>query len=150
MAATAGDLKFQYQTEVVLEGSGGSAASNAFVAADDTSLAAANHWDFPMADFAMTCDFGAAVAPGTYVNLYRQDFDITAGGADAPAPATTYKNIFVGQFMLPSGQSASATYPCPDVPLSRTCKFFIENGTAQNLSAGWLLKATPKTFAPVP
>lgn len=145
----AGEMKFVYAAEVILEASGGSAASNAFVAADDTSLAAANHSDYPMADFALTCDFGAAVAPGTFVNLYRQDFDITAGGADAPAPATTYKNILVGRFDLPSGQSASATYPCPDVPVSRTCKFTIENGTAQNLTAGWILKATPKTFGPV-
>jgi hypothetical protein len=76
-------------------------------------------------------------------------FDITAGGADAPAPATTYKHRLVGSFALPSGQSVSATYPCPNVPLSRTCKFSIENGTAQNLTAGWLLKATPKTYAPV-
>lgn len=144
----ANEVEFTYGAEVILEASGASAASNAFAAADDTSLAVANHGDWPFADFALTCDFGAAVAPGTYVNLYRQDFDITAGGADAPAPATTYKSIFVGSFMLPSGQSASATYPCPDVPLSRVCKFSVENGTAQNLSAGWILKATPKTYIP--
>jgi hypothetical protein len=141
-------MKFVYAAEVVLEGSGGSAASNAFVAADDTSLAAANHYDYPMADFALTCDFGAAVAPGTFVNLYRQDYNINAAGGDAPLPATTYKQTLVGQFVLPSGQSASATYPCPDVPLSHTCMFSIENGTVQNLTAGWLLKATPKTLAP--
>lgn len=144
----ANEMKFTYATEVVLEGSGGSAASNAFVAANDTSLASANHSDYPLADFALTCDFGAAVAPGTYVGLYRQDMDITAAGLDAPAPATTYKQILVGIFVLPSGQSASATYPCPDVPVARVCQFSIENVTAQNLSAGWLLKATPKTYIP--
>lgn len=141
------EMKFVYASQVTLEASGASAASNAFVAADDTSLATANHNDYPFADLVLTCDFGAAVAPGTYINLYRQDFDID-GTADAPAPATTYKNIFVGSFMLPSGQSASATYPCPDVPLSKICKFSIENGTAQNLSAGWILKATPKSYVP--
>lgn len=145
----ADEMIVTYAAAVVLEASGGSAASNAFVAADDTSLAAANHYDYPLADFALTCDFGAAVAPGTFVNLYRQDFNIDAAGTgDSPAPATTYKQILVGQFVLPSGQSASAIYPCPDVPLSHVCKFSIENGTAQNLSAGWKLDATPKTFAP--
>lgn len=142
------ELQFVYASEVILESAGASAASNAIVAADDTSLASANHSDYPLADFALTCDFGAAVAPGTYVSLYRQDFDITAGGADAPAPATTYLQKLIGVFALPSGQSASATYPCPDVPLSRVCKFSIENKTAQNLSAGWILKATPKSFKP--
>jgi hypothetical protein len=144
-----GELKWLYATEVVLEGSGGSAASNAFVAADDTSLAAANHNDYPFCDFALTCDFGGAVAPGGNVNLYRQDFDINAAGSDAPAPATTYKHRLVGSFVIPSGQSASATYPCPNVPVSHTCKFSVENVTGQNLIAGWLLKATPKTYSPV-
>ena len=144
------EMKFVYASEVILEASGASAASNAFAAADDTSLAVANHSDYPMADFALTCDFGAAVAPGGVVNLYRQDMDVTAGGADAPAPATTYKEYYVGSFVIPSGQSASATYPVSNIPLSRTCQFSIENTTGQNLSAGWILKATPKTYGPVP
>lgn len=143
----ANELEYTYASQVTLEGSGGSAASNAVVAANDTSLASANHGNYPLADFALTCDFGAAVAPGTYVALYRQDMDID-GTADAPAPATTYLHKLVGIFVLPSGQSASATYPCVDVPLTKVCQFSIENKTAQNLSAGWVLKATPKSFVP--
>lgn len=143
----ASELEYTYASAVTLEASGASAASNAFAAADDTSLAVANHNGYPWADFALTCGFGAAVAPGTFIALYRQDMDIDST-ADAPAPATTYKHTFVGQFALPSGQSASATYPLSNVPLSAVCKFSIENGTAQNLSAGWVLKATPKSFVP--
>ena len=144
----ADECKYVYASQVTLEASGASAASNAFAAANDTSLAVANHLDYPLADFALTCDFGAAVAAGVVVNLYRQDMDID-GTADAPAPATTYKETYVGSFVIPSGQSASATYPLQNVALSKICQFSIENGSAQNLSAGWVLKATPKTYGPV-
>lgn len=143
----ANEVKWTYASAVTLEAAGASTASNAFAAADDTSLAAANHSDYPYADFALTCDFGAAVTGGVTVNLYRQDFAID-GAANAPAPATTYKHLFVGAFVIPSGQSASATYPLTNVPLGKVCKFSIENGSVQNLSAGWVLKATPKTYVP--
>lgn len=144
----ANEMKYVYASAVTLEASGASAASNAFAAANDSSLAVANHYDYPMADFTLTCDFGAAVAPGTTVNLYRQDMDID-GTTDSVAPGTTYKEVFVGAFALPSGQSASATYPLTNVAISKVCQFSVENGTAQNLSAGWVLKATPKTYGPV-
>jgi hypothetical protein len=144
----ANEVKYTYASAVTLEANGASAASNAFVAADDTSLAVANASDYPLADLVLTCDFGAAVGANYTVNLYRQDFDIVGGTEDAPAPATTYKYLFVGAFVIPSGQSASASYPLPNVPISQTCKFSIENGTNQNLSAGWVLKARPKTYAP--
>lgn len=138
---------YVYASQVTLEASGASAASNAFVAADDASLASANHSKYPMADFVLTCSFGAAIAAGKSINLYRQDLLID-GASNAPAPATTYMQTYVGRFALPSGQSAAASYPCPDVPLTANCQFSIENGTAQNLAAGWILKATPKTFGP--
>jgi hypothetical protein len=141
-------LKFTYAAEVILEASGGSAATTIIVAANDTSLTSANHYDYPLADFALTCDFGAAVAAGTRIDLYRRDFDITASGIDAPAPSAAYPYRLVGAFPLPNGQSASDTYPCPDVPLSRVCQFSVGNATAQTMTAGWILKATPKSFVP--
>lgn len=142
------ELKYTYGTEVVLEASGASAASNAFVAADDSSLAAANHTNYPLANLSLKCDFGAAVGANYVVNLYRQDFDVNDAGEDAPAPATTYKYLYVGSFVIPSGQSASATYPLMGVPISKVCKFSIENATNQNLSAGWILKAYPVSYVP--
>ena len=141
------DCIFAYTSIVTLEASGASAGSGAFVAADDAALSSTNHLNYPEADFALTCDFGAAVADGTYVGLYRQDLNID-GTADAPAPATTYENELVGIFKIPSGQSASATYPCVDVPLTKECQFSLKNATAQTMSAGWVLKCTPKTVTP--
>ena len=137
----------KYASPVTLEASGASAASAAFVAADDAALSSTNHSDYPMGDFALTCDFGAAVAAGVAVELYRQDLNID-GTADAPAPAAASPHKLVGMFNIPSAASASATYPCNNVPLTKECQFYVKNGTAQTMSAGWVLKVTPKTVIP--
>lgn len=139
------EVKWFYVTQVVLESAGASAASNIFVAADDTSLASANHSNFPLADLVLKCDFGAAPAAGGTVNIYRQDLDID-GTSDAPAPASTFANILVGVVGIPA--STSAYYPIPNVPLSSACQFSIENKTSQSMTSGWTLKATPKTYVP--
>ena len=134
-------------SEVTLEASGASAASTVFVAADDADLALANHSNFPLCDFALNCDFGAAVAAGSVIRLYRQDLNIQ-GTNDSPAPATTYKYLFVGSFVIPSGRSATGWYPLTDIPLVKDQQYSIENGTDQNLSVAWKLYATPKTYEP--
>lgn len=137
-----------YASQVTLEASGASAASGAMVPANDAALTSANHSNFPLADFALTCDFGAAIAGGTTIAVFRQDLNID-GTADAPAPAaSTFEECLVGLFLLPSGQSASATYSLPDVPLTKECQFSLKNNTAQTMSAGWVLKVTPKTMEP--
>lgn len=144
----ANELKFTYASQVTLEASGGGAASNAVVAANDASLGSANHSDYPWADFVLKCDFGAAVGANYAIYLYRQDLDIDSTN-DAPAPtASTYEQTLVGIFAIPSGQSAAAYYPCPNVPLTQACQFSIKNGTNQSMNAGWTLKATPKSYAP--
>lgn len=143
----ANEAEYTYASQVTLEASGASCGSGAFVAADDASLASANHNNYPWGDFVLKCDFGAAVAPGTAVYLYRQDLNIDSTN-DAPTPGTTYEYELVGIFKMISGQSAAAYYPCTNVPLAYECQFSIKNGTAQNISAGWTLKCTPKTYVP--
>lgn len=142
----ANEVKVSYASQVVLESNGSSGAAAAFILAATTSLASANHSDFPLADFVLYCSFGAAVA-ATTVNLYRQDQDIDSTN-DALAPSANYKATYVGSFIMSSGQSAAAYYPLNDVPISRICKFYIENATAQSIASAWTLKATPKTYAP--
>ena len=137
----------KYASQVTLEASGASAASAAFAAADDAALSSTNHLHYPLGDFALTCDFGGAVAAGVAVELYRQDLNID-GTADAPAPAAAHPHQLVGVFKIPSGASASATYPCINVVLTNECQFSVKNATAQTMSAGWVLKVTPKTVIP--
>lgn len=140
----ANEVVWTYADQVTLEASGTSAASDAFLQAADVSLTSANHSNFPMCDLALTADFGATPTNGV-VRVYRRDMNID-GTADAVAPSSSFPRLFVGSIPIPG--SASATYPLPDVPLSKDCDFYIENATGQNISAGWVLKATPKTYEP--
>jgi hypothetical protein len=143
----ANEAKYVYGSPVTLEANGAGTATTAFAQADDASLASANTGDYPLADFVLYAAFGANVAAGASINLYRCDQAID-GANNAPAPGTGYKFTFVGLFPLSSTASAGAYYPLKDVPLSKTAYFYIENNTAQSLSGGWTLKATPKTMAP--
>lgn len=144
----ANEIKLVYASEVTLEASGASAASNAYVAANDTSLSSANHSNYPYADFVLVASFSAAVGAGAYVGLYRQEMLVDQAGNSAPTPGLTYEFRNVGIFPITSGQSASAAYFCPDIPVSRTCQFSLKNVTGKNLTAGWVLTATPKSVAP--
>jgi hypothetical protein len=138
-------VKVIYATVQALLASGASVGSGSFISAG--TLGSAEHSDYPAADFALTVDFGAAVAAGVSINLYRADMDIDAAGTgDAIVPSTTNKYIFLGVFPIPSGQSASAVYSLPDMPLAHKATYWIENNTAQNMQAGWKLAATPKTL----
>jgi hypothetical protein len=142
------EVKYAYANAVTLESSGASGSSVAFIAATTGSLSSTNHSDYPDADFCLTVvSFGALVGAGMFINLYRQDMDID-GTLDSPAPSTTYKNCLVGTFLLPCGGSGSGSYPCPNIPLSKICQFYIENQSGTSLTAGWSLKATPKSFVP--
>jgi len=143
----AGEAKYAYGSQLTLEASGASAGSGAMVAADDASFNSANSSMYPLADFVLKCDFGAAVAAVT-VDLFRNDLDIDSTN-DALAPtASTYEQTYVGSFVIKSGQSASAYYPLASVPLTANCQFSVKNASAQTMSAGWTLKATPKTLVP--
>lgn len=149
----ANEAKLTYASQVTLESSGASAANAAFVQADDTTLASANHSNYPLADFVLkTNGFGAALAStgSLTVNLYRVDQDIDGTAGDAPAPTASNRSVYVGSFVVPlSAASTGNLYiPLNDVPLSQVNSFYVENLTGQTLTAGWTLKATPKTYVP--
>lgn len=143
----ANEVVWTYASQVTLEASGASAASNVFVAANDDTLESSVHSNFPLCDFALNCQFGAGVAAGSVVRLYRQDLNIQ-GANNSPAPATTYTYLFVGSFVIPSGASATGWYPLTDVPLVKDQQYSIENGTDQSIVGNWRLYATPKTYEP--
>ena len=141
----ANEVKWTYASQVTLASSGASAASNIFVAADLAALTSTNNYNYPLADLVLYVAFGGTPAAGGTVNVYRQDLTID-GANGAPAPGSAFKSILVG-IVQPSGSTA-AYYPIPNVPLASSCQFSLENGTNQNLSAAWTLKATPKTYVP--
>lgn len=141
------EVIWTYASPITLEASGASGASDVFLPANDDTLESTVHLNFPLCDFVLSCDFGGAVGAGSVVNLYRQDLNIDGAG-DAIAPASAYKVLHVGSFVIPTGTSATGYYPLTDVPLVKDQQFSIENVTGENISAGWTLKATPKTYEP--
>lgn len=143
----ADEVIWTYASQVTLEASGASAASTVFVAANDDTLESSVHSNFPLCDFALNCQFGAAVAAGSVVRLYRQDLDIQSTN-DAPAPAAGFEHLFIGSFVIPSAASASAWYSLTDLPLVKNQQYSIENGTDQSIVGNWKLYATPKTYEP--
>lgn len=144
----ANELKYTYASQVTLEASGASAASAAMVAANDASLSSANTSNYPWADFSLQADFGAAVDGNSAVYIYRQDLNIDSTNDALDPTASTYEEKLVGIIKIKSGQSASAYYPCNDIPITSACQFWVKNGTSQSMSAGWVLKCTPKSFIP--
>ena len=145
----ANETEWTYATPVVLEASGGSAASNAFVAADDTTLGSANHSNFPWADFALTGVVATTVGSNGSINLYRHD-KLVDGTNNSIVPGTANPTLFVGSFRVPDAQASTSTMylNVTDVPLAANCGFYIENKTNQTLNAGWKLRVVPKTYAP--
>ena len=143
----AGEAKYVYGSQLTLEDNGGSAAAAAMVPANAASFNSANSSMYPLADFVLYCSFGAAVA-ATTVDLFRQDLLIDSTNNALDPTASTYEVTYVGSFAIKSGQSAAAYYPLANVPLTANCQFSVKNSTAQNLIAGWTLRATPKSFVP--
>lgn len=141
------EVIWTYASEVTLEASGASLASDAIGPANDAALADAQHGGFPLCDLAFNCQFGGGVAAGSVVSLYRQDLNIQ-GTNDTPAPASTFKHLFVGSFVIPTGGSDSAWYSLTDVPLIKDQQFSIGNDTDQSIVGNWKLYATPKTYEP--
>ena len=149
----AGEIRWTYASQHTLEASGAEGASDVFVPANDSSLVSnsAIHLDYPWADFALYCDFkDGGVAAGSVIKLYRQPLDIQSTN-DAPAPATTHKRVFVGSFVIKTGEGGASSpkwYPLTDVEIKHAQQYSIENKTDQSISAGWKLYATPKTYEP--
>jgi hypothetical protein len=150
----ANEAEWTTATEVTLEDSGASVANAGFIDANATTLSSANHSNYPLADFALkTTGFGAALAStgSLTVNLYRKviNFDGTAG--DELDPSASLKAHYMGSFIMPLSAASNTTYyahleSVPLIPGEQA--FALEDALGQSISAGWTLKAIPKTLVP--
>jgi hypothetical protein len=143
----ANDLVFTYGNQVTLESNGPVLAANAFVAANDQGLNSTDHSDKPLGDFVLYAAFAAAPGNGQCVYLYAKHQNID-GANNAPDPSANYSEKLVGLFKIVDGGNAAAYFPCRDVGLAKDAQYWIQNGANQNLSSGWTLKVTPKTYKP--
>ena len=143
----ANEVEFAYASEVTLEANGAETATTVFTPANDDTIEVGDHLNYPLCDFALQCTFGAGVAAGSVVGLYRHDLNIQWAN-DTIVPSATNKVLFVGSFVIPTAQTDSAWYHLTDVPLVLAQEFYIENGSDQTISSGWKLYAIPKTYIP--
>lgn len=131
-----------------LEANGASIANNAIGQADDASYSLATDAAYyPDAQFVLTATFGTAPTEGTTIALYARPLDVD-GTADTEAPETTRPTYQVGVFVVNNVTSAQTMVVyARDLPLLADY-YLHNNGTGQTISAGWTLKATPRTRGP--
>jgi len=140
-------------TQITHIGSGASLAAATISGSADVSTALSGTGNcnrYPTADVALMITATASIAlASSAVYLYRRDINIDSTNDEA-VPNVSNKKHFAGAFQIPAATTASTTHYVQitdvDLPSPGDCEFYIENGLAVNILAGWTLKITPKTL----
>lgn len=140
-----GERTFVWGTAKTLEASGLAIANNAVVQADDAIYSVETDGaSFPDADFVLVGTFGVAPTENAVIALYAQPLDID-GVKDTDAPEATRPTRFVGSFML-NNVTTEQVLLIEAFGLPRKAYYYLHNnGSGQQLNAGWTLKVTPRT-----
>lgn len=135
-------------TPKTLEANGAAIANNAIAQADDAIYdVVVDGAGYPDARFVLTGTFSVAPTENTTLGLYAQPLDID-GTADADAPETTRPTVFIGVFVLNNVTTAQSLV-CMAEALPWKASYYVHNnGSGQQLGAGWTLKVTPCTVGP--
>ena len=141
---------WDYGTEITLEESGASTADGVFTQADDASLTAANKADRTHIDMRLTT-VDTTVNPdiGGGVNLFERVVNLE-GAEDAPVPNADYPHKFCCRFPIDDDQTLTQAL-LQEIKMNfpdEDSDFYIENDCGQTISAGWNLRATPKSLKP--
>ena len=139
-----------YGTIKTLESSGGAIANGSVVqAAAATYSVDTDGSSYPDAEFVLGFAFGTAPTEGTVLGLYARPLDID-GTNDAEVPEAGRPTEFIGAFVVNNVTTTQyARLIARDIP--RLASYYVHNNsTGQTVSAGWTLKATPRTYKPAP
>lgn len=143
--------KFGTQDTVTAGGGTSAVTAGSFSAAGDVvSGGWTNDDDAREASVVGNFTFGVAPAVNTSINLYLRLMDIDGTG-DQRTPSANFRYKQVGAFLVDattSAQPIAIDIELPNTKTSQVYEFYIENRTAQTLSAGWTLKVTPKAIGP--
>lgn len=144
----ANELIVAFGTQITLEANGASIAAGAVGQADDATYDLVdNGGGYPEADFVLTCTFDVAPAEGALVYLFARALDID-GTADAEVPEAGRPGFVVGSFATNNVTTAQSIPLVCARDLPKRASYYLHNATTQTISAGWLLKATPRTVKP--
>lgn len=130
--------------QATLESSGGAIANNSLVAASVDYNRATTGGGYPDAEFVVTVTYATAPTEGTILSLMARQLDVD-GTADTQVPEATRPTRMIGAFVVDNVTTAQ-TMVClaRDVPKLATY-YLHNNGTGQTISAGWVLKVTPRS-----
>lgn len=144
----AGEIVVELGTQKTLEASGGAIANGSVVQANDATYSVSSDGGgYPDAIFVLTGAFGTAPTEGATLVLMARPLDID-GTADAEVPEATRPTCVIGAFEVNNVTTSQSMLLrggyAADVPM--LAEYYVyNNGTGQQLSAGWALKATPRT-----
>lgn len=146
----ANEAIYAWGAEKTLEASGASFANGAIVQANDSSYStAADGSNFPDAVFVLKLQFATVTSiENKVISLHARALNVD-GTNDAPAPTATYLEKFIGSFVLYASAAATDQYlSLIGYDLPKEADYYLLNSSGQTVSAGWTLKATPRTYKP--
>ena len=143
------EVKVYTGTQKTLEANGGSITNGSVVQADDdTYSVASDGGGYPDAEFVLTVTFGTAPTEGTILALYARPLDVD-GTADTEAPEAGRPTQYIGSFVV-NNVTTAQTIVMRAYDLPALASYYLHNNaTGQTVSAGWVLKVTPRTVGPV-
>lgn len=142
------EVKVYSGTQKTLEASGASIANGSVVQADDATYSvAADGGGYPDGEFVLTATYATAPAEGGGLSLYARPLDVD-GTVDTEAPEAARPTQYIGNFAVNNVTTGQAMV-CRAYDLPALASYYIHNnGTGQTVSAGWVLKITPRTVGP--
>jgi len=150
MTIGADDFIEKYGTQDDLDSTSASIATTAFSISTDVVTPWTNDDDAPFAAVTLSCTYATTAVEGEVVNLYGRMLNID-GTNDAAVPTAAHPVGFLGSFRLETGTSAQYHQIVVKLPNGKTSaeyEFYIENGSTQTMSSGWILKITPIAMGP--
>lgn len=144
----AGEAIVKWGAQKTLEANGGSISVNAVVQANDATYSlSADAAYYPDAEFVLTAAFSVAPTEGGVLALYARPLDID-GTADAEVPEATLPVWYIGSFVV-NNVTTTQTMILLATDLPALAEYYLHNvSTGQTVSAGWGLKARPRTIGP--
>lgn len=149
MALASGALAISAGTVVNHVVNGAQINSGAFSGSGDIDNAFTNSDGYPWCDVTLTYERAAAGSAGLTVALYRRYLDVVSTN-DEPVPDANYKAEPVG--VKVSDNVTGLQYAVFDQIWigGRSCEFYVENLTGQNISNTWDLDIKPYSVIPAP
>lgn len=139
-----------YGSVVTLELSGAAISSGAMGVANDQAYNRANSGYYPDASFALICSFGGTPTENSVITLCAQLLNIDGGTKNTLAPEPTRLGRVIGNFVVDNTASEQPMeLTAYDLPLN-AMYYLYNNATGQSISAGWVLKVTPRTIKAAP